>query len=454
MPIMLPDSVRVLMPTGFVEEMKIETYLAGAVAAEIGATAPLEALKAQAVASRTYVVSTQRHQEHGADVCTTSHCQKWKRIDPVTAPEVFRAVSETWGMVLTHHDKLINAFFFEHCDGHTRNSEEMLMPALPYLRGVDCACGFLAMRGHGVGMCKRGAIVMARRGAAFDRILQHYYQGVTIVQTARAESEESASTPDMLAVVPAGARSRMRRKKEESRVEPKPVTPSHAPASAPEMRKPAHATPLLPETRSAARPTPAVAPERSEPVAPLRVRRRAPESLPPESMLPAEPPPERITRKSSDSSVTRKNVAPPSEPGALKSSDSGVTRKKIAPPSESAAPKSSDSGVTRKKITPSQVTAPKPSDSSVTRKKIEPPSETVAQKLADSVARRKSPITPAPKPADSSDTRAPIQPPVAPIASEPVAPLEPTQEPRVPLILPTPPVAPIASEPVAPIEPT
>ncbi|MBI5302878.1 MAG: hypothetical protein HY868_12140, partial [Chloroflexi bacterium] len=45
-------------------------------------------------------------------------------------------------------------------------------------------------------------------------------------------------------------------------------------------------------------------------------------------------------------------------------------------------------------------------------------------------------------------------PPVAPIASEPVAPIEPTQEPRVPLILPTPPVAPIASEPVAPIEPT
>ncbi|MEW5721080.1 MAG: SpoIID/LytB domain-containing protein, partial [Chloroflexota bacterium] len=198
--LVLPTSLRVLLPNGQVEEMKLETYLAGAVAAEIGADAPLEALKAQAVASRTYVASAQRHPEHNADVCTTAHCQKWKRVDPVTAPEVFRALSETWGMVATYDGQLISAFFFEHCDGHTRNAEEMHIPALAYLRGVSCSCGFLTLKGHGVGMCKRGAIVMARRNASFEQILQHYYRGVSIVRTSTetpeaAEPSESEAAP-------------------------------------------------------------------------------------------------------------------------------------------------------------------------------------------------------------------------------------------------------------------
>jgi hypothetical protein len=179
----LPTSIKVLLPNGQVEEMKLETYLAGAVAAEIGMDAPLEALKAQAVASRTYVASIQRHTDHGADVCTTPHCQKWKHVDPVTASEIFRALSETWGMVAVHEGKLINAFFFEHCDGHTRNAEEMHIPSISYLSGVDCSCGFLSLKGHGVGMCKRGAIVMARRGASFEQILHHYYRGVAVIRT-------------------------------------------------------------------------------------------------------------------------------------------------------------------------------------------------------------------------------------------------------------------------------
>jgi len=182
----LPNDLRVLMPDGHVEEMKLETYLAGVVAAQIGTNAPLEALKAQAVASRTYAVTMRRHPEQNADVCISAHCQKWKRVDPVSAPEVFRALSETWGLVAIHNGALINAVYFEHCDGRTRNSEDMLMDPLPYLRAVDCSCGFLTLKGHGVGMCMRGAIVLARRGATFEQILKHYYRGV---QVFRAKSD-------------------------------------------------------------------------------------------------------------------------------------------------------------------------------------------------------------------------------------------------------------------------
>ena len=193
-----PAAIRVLMPGGHVEEMKLETYLAGAIAAEIGEKAPLEALKAQAVASRTYVVAAERHSEHHAHVCTTAHCQKWKRVDPVSSPDVFRALTETWGMVAVYNGNLIQSFFFEHCDGHTRNAEEMLIPAADYLRGVDCSCGHLNLKGHGVGMCKRGAIVMARRGATFAQILRHYYRGIAI---GRMKAETPAA-PQLEEVAP------------------------------------------------------------------------------------------------------------------------------------------------------------------------------------------------------------------------------------------------------------
>lgn len=212
---MIPTTLRVLMPNGSVEEIKLETYLAGVVAAEMGTDAPVEALKAQAVAARTYAIAAQRHPEHNADVCTTVHCQKWKRVDPTTAPEVFRAVSETWGIVAMYNGQLINTFFFEHCDGRTRNAEEMHLPALPYLRGVDCSCGFLSLKGHGVGMCKRGAIVMARRNASFEQILQHYYRGVVIarMETERATAErvDKTAIPSHLEVSEEKSRERTRK---------------------------------------------------------------------------------------------------------------------------------------------------------------------------------------------------------------------------------------------------
>ncbi len=181
--ITVPDTIRVLMSNGRVSVMKLETYLAGAVATAIGTTAPLEAMKAQAVASRTYAARAKRHAEQHADVCTHAHCQKWKRVDPIVAPEVFRAVSETWGTVALYNGELIEAFFFENCAGRTRDAEEMAMPAQPYLRGIECPCGFAEMKGHGVGMCQRGAIVMARQGESFKDILKHYYRDVAVVQT-------------------------------------------------------------------------------------------------------------------------------------------------------------------------------------------------------------------------------------------------------------------------------
>lgn len=268
----LPNYLRVLMPDGHVEEIKLETYLAGVVAAQIGTNAPLEALKAQAVASRTYAVAMRRHPEQNADVCISTHCQKWKRVDPVSAPEVFRALSETWSLVAIHHGALINAVYFEHCDGRTRNSEDMLMDPLPYLRAVDCSCGFLTLKGHGVGMCMRGAIVLARRGATFEQILQHYYRGVQIFR-AKSEAEmvpvREEATPVHAPVKTKPARARKKTIEPEAKPA-RPVRPS-APSPQVETKPPAPAEPREPVREPSEPPAPSIPPAVALPVEPAPI---------------------------------------------------------------------------------------------------------------------------------------------------------------------------------------
>jgi len=173
----VPSSIRVLMPDGQVVEMDLDEYLKGVVPSEIPAYAGMEALKAQAIAARSYAVTSWNHPAEGANVCTTQHCQVWGETHYARTDE---AVEATSGMVAEYGGQTIRAYYFAHCDGHTRNSEDVWVQALPYCRSVECVCGFDFMWGHGVGMCQRGAMEMADRGFTFDEILEHYYTGVSI----------------------------------------------------------------------------------------------------------------------------------------------------------------------------------------------------------------------------------------------------------------------------------
>ncbi|NLP37016.1 MAG: stage II sporulation protein D [Firmicutes bacterium] len=140
------------------EEMPLEEYLVGVVAAEMPAAFAPEALKAQAVSARTYTVKQMFafggsgcSQNPGADICTDpEHCQAWageKDLLAKWAPEeaaqnyekIRTAVRETAGQVLTYEEDYIEAVFHAHCGGHTENSEEVWSTALPYLRGKNCS---------------------------------------------------------------------------------------------------------------------------------------------------------------------------------------------------------------------------------------------------------------------------------------------------------------------------
>jgi hypothetical protein len=174
----IPASIQVLMEDGKVVSMALEEYVKGVIPREIPATGPMEALKAQAIAARTFAAKAIQRPRHGATaVCTTSHCQNWSA---KSHSRTDQAVKETDGVVLAYGGDVIGAYYFGHCDGHTRNSEDVWRAALPYCRSVPCTCGNVEMYGHGVGMCQEGAMRMAGQGALAHEILEHYYTGVRV----------------------------------------------------------------------------------------------------------------------------------------------------------------------------------------------------------------------------------------------------------------------------------
>ncbi|NLS79647.1 MAG: SpoIID/LytB domain-containing protein, partial [Chloroflexi bacterium] len=191
----LPAAIRVLMTDGSVVVMALDEYLKGVVPVEMGwrlADWPLEALKAQAVAARCYAANTHKHADVGADICTTTHCQAWSATHYDTTD---RAVTETHSVVARYGGQIIEALYHSHCDGHTRNSEDVWSAAVPYLRGVSCPCGFSWKSGHGVGMCQWGAGALAKQGRTFQQILQHYYTGVTISAPALPQLRDGRVDP-------------------------------------------------------------------------------------------------------------------------------------------------------------------------------------------------------------------------------------------------------------------
>ena len=131
--------------------MRLEEYIYRVTASEMPARCEPEALKAQAVAARTYAclkLCGGGCGRGGADICTDSgHCQAYRDAaalragwgDAADANErkVRAAVEATQGLILTYEGRPINALFHASSGGHTEDVENVYSEALPYLRGVD-----------------------------------------------------------------------------------------------------------------------------------------------------------------------------------------------------------------------------------------------------------------------------------------------------------------------------
>jgi stage II sporulation protein D (peptidoglycan lytic transglycosylase) len=215
--------------------MDLETAVASVVAAESPPNAPMEALKAQAVAARSFLAAGgQRH--HDFAFCDTTHCQFLRAPPSATSPAV-QATNATRGLVLAYLDHAFAAMYSASCGGRTHSLEELGLRVrdYPYF-AVECPycrrhpekwatrisetdasslapteqsrlnlarkLGWKALpsnsysthkdessvlvegtgAGHGLGLCQRGGADMARRGASFAAILRHYYPNTELKQ--------------------------------------------------------------------------------------------------------------------------------------------------------------------------------------------------------------------------------------------------------------------------------
>ncbi len=225
--------------------MPLETAVASVVQAESPPGAAIEALKAQAVAARSFLVARQTGHT-GFDFCDTTHCQ-FLRSPPSSNSLAATATQATQGMVLSWHDpdlaktRPLAAMYARSCGGRTRTLREIGIAASGYpYYAVRCAyCsrhpelwqrdrfsannaprteqermvynrihGWSAMpsltdthgtkqtpswagrgTGHGLGLCQLGAADMARHGASFAQILAHYYPNTLLIDIRASQQE-------------------------------------------------------------------------------------------------------------------------------------------------------------------------------------------------------------------------------------------------------------------------
>lgn len=133
--------------TGEIKEIPFEEYIKGVVSGEMPANYELEALKAQAVAARSYALYHMNGKEF--DVTNTTSTQvyledkdlkeKWKEDYEKNIKKIEKAIKETSGEYLTYKGEKVDAMFFAVSTGKTENSEEVFVSKLPYLRSVSSA---------------------------------------------------------------------------------------------------------------------------------------------------------------------------------------------------------------------------------------------------------------------------------------------------------------------------
>ena len=141
----LLDDKNVIYKTDYGREKnidcKLENYLIGVVAAEMPANFELEALKAQAVASRTYAIKNYDGVEYKnlyqAHVTTDKLKKNWGNNFEANYEKIKKAVNTTAGETIKYNNKEIQAVFHAMSSGWTENSENVWQKSLPYLKSVD-----------------------------------------------------------------------------------------------------------------------------------------------------------------------------------------------------------------------------------------------------------------------------------------------------------------------------
>lgn len=121
-----------------INDIDLETYITGVVASEMPSEWHVEALKAQAVAARTYAYNLLRKNRNSLYDLTSTYMHQVYNGIHTASPSVLLAVESTKGEVLTYKGELIEPYYHSHCAGQTESSFYIWGKDVPYLQSVRC----------------------------------------------------------------------------------------------------------------------------------------------------------------------------------------------------------------------------------------------------------------------------------------------------------------------------
>ncbi len=130
-----------------IKKLNLDDYLVGVLAAEMPALFEIEALKAQAVAARSYAIYKINHATNDYDILTTVTDQsyisleemknKWQDHYDEYYAKILNAVTATEDEVMLYNNEVIEAFYFSMSNGKTESASMVFQEDLPYLESVD-----------------------------------------------------------------------------------------------------------------------------------------------------------------------------------------------------------------------------------------------------------------------------------------------------------------------------
>lgn len=173
-------------PKNTIKEVEFEAYVGTVVASEMG-NAPTEALKAQAIASRTYACA--QGVLDGKVISDNASKAQAFRAPRCIYKNAQNAAEATEGKVLMYGGKYASTYFCASNGGRTYSSEEVWGGKRNYLVARKDPWTTTAKNGHGVGMSQVGAIAAAKQGIGFRDILSFYYPYTTLKQIEKKEPD-------------------------------------------------------------------------------------------------------------------------------------------------------------------------------------------------------------------------------------------------------------------------
>lgn len=176
-----------------IQEIELEDYVNCVVASEIG-NAPLEACKAQAVASRTFAVS--RGVLDGKIISDSASKAQAYIASRNNYNNCRLAANATEGQILTYNGKCATTYFSHSNGGRTYSCKEVWGTDKGFLvaqTDIWTAATGEKKNGHGIGLSQVGAIYAAKNGISYNDILDFYYPGTQIQQLKYSDDDEYVS---------------------------------------------------------------------------------------------------------------------------------------------------------------------------------------------------------------------------------------------------------------------